>query len=136
MTEARVLPFGMALNEALDLAMELDPNVFLLGEDIAERLGRAGGDDVDRIADRRRGGQRGPQPLLRARRQLGDVEPRPRRGIGGEDRRPARVADDRDARAGRQWLVRERLGDVEELFQRVDTGHAGLAEQGVDHGVR
>ena len=37
--EQRVIPFGMAINEALDLAMGLDGNVFLLGEDIAEPSG-------------------------------------------------------------------------------------------------
>ena len=37
--EPRVIPFGMAINEALDLAMGLDGNVFLLGEDIAEPSG-------------------------------------------------------------------------------------------------
>ncbi len=36
---ARVMPVGSAINEALDIAMGLDPNVFLLGEDIAEPSG-------------------------------------------------------------------------------------------------
>jgi pyruvate/2-oxoglutarate/acetoin dehydrogenase E1 component len=35
----RVLPFGSALNEAMDIALGLDEKVFLLGEDIAEPSG-------------------------------------------------------------------------------------------------
>jgi pyruvate dehydrogenase E1 component beta subunit len=35
----RMLPMGLAINEALDLALGLDPKVFLLGEDIAEPSG-------------------------------------------------------------------------------------------------
>ena len=38
-TEPRVMPMGMALNEAMDIAMGLDEKVFLLGEDIAEPSG-------------------------------------------------------------------------------------------------
>ena len=34
-TEPRIMPMGMALNEAMDVAMGLDDKVFLLGEDIA-----------------------------------------------------------------------------------------------------
>jgi pyruvate dehydrogenase E1 component beta subunit len=34
--EPRMLPMGLAINEALDVAMGLDPTVFLLGEDIAD----------------------------------------------------------------------------------------------------
>jgi acetoin:2,6-dichlorophenolindophenol oxidoreductase subunit beta len=36
---SRVLPFGTALNEAMDLALTLDDRVFLLGEDIADPSG-------------------------------------------------------------------------------------------------
>jgi pyruvate dehydrogenase E1 component beta subunit len=38
-TEAKPIPFGMAINQALDVAMGLDEKVFLLGEDIAEPSG-------------------------------------------------------------------------------------------------
>lgn len=38
-TEPRVLPAAAAINEALDIALGLDPSVFLLGEDIAEPSG-------------------------------------------------------------------------------------------------
>jgi acetoin:2,6-dichlorophenolindophenol oxidoreductase subunit beta len=38
-TELRPMMMGMALNEALDIALGLDPSVFLLGEDIAEPSG-------------------------------------------------------------------------------------------------
>ena len=34
-----VMPFAGAINQALDIAMELDPKVYLLGEDIAEPSG-------------------------------------------------------------------------------------------------
>jgi pyruvate dehydrogenase E1 component beta subunit len=34
-----IMPMGMAINQALDVAMGLDPKVFLLGEDIAEPSG-------------------------------------------------------------------------------------------------
>jgi pyruvate/2-oxoglutarate/acetoin dehydrogenase E1 component len=37
--EAPVMPMGMAINQALDIALGLDPKVFLLGEDIAEPSG-------------------------------------------------------------------------------------------------
>jgi acetoin:2,6-dichlorophenolindophenol oxidoreductase subunit beta len=37
--EFPVIPFGMALNQAMDVAMGLDESVFLLGEDIAEPSG-------------------------------------------------------------------------------------------------
>jgi len=36
---SRTMPFAMAVNEALDVAMGLDERVFLLGEDIAEPSG-------------------------------------------------------------------------------------------------
>ena len=38
-TEPRIIPMGLALNEAMDIAMGLDEKVFLLGEDIAEPSG-------------------------------------------------------------------------------------------------
>ena len=38
-TEPRIMPLGLALNEAMDIAMGLDEKVFLLGEDIAEPSG-------------------------------------------------------------------------------------------------
>ena len=38
-TEPRIMPVGMAINEAMDVAMGLDEKVFLLGEDIAEPSG-------------------------------------------------------------------------------------------------
>ncbi len=38
-TEPRIMPMGMAINEAMDVAMGLDEKVFLLGEDIAEPSG-------------------------------------------------------------------------------------------------
>jgi pyruvate/2-oxoglutarate/acetoin dehydrogenase E1 component len=38
-TEEQNLPMVMAINQALDLAMEKDPNVFLLGEDISDPTG-------------------------------------------------------------------------------------------------
>ena len=38
-TEPRIIPMGIALNEAMDIAMGLDEKVFLLGEDIAEPSG-------------------------------------------------------------------------------------------------
>lgn len=38
-TEPRIIPMGVALNEAMDIAMGLDEKVFLLGEDIAEPSG-------------------------------------------------------------------------------------------------
>ena len=37
--EMPIMPMGMAINQALDVAMGLDPKVFLLGEDIAEPSG-------------------------------------------------------------------------------------------------
>ena len=37
--ELPIMPMGMAINQALDVAMGLDPKVFLLGEDIAEPSG-------------------------------------------------------------------------------------------------
>lgn len=37
--ESVTMPFGMALNQAMDIALGLDPKVFLLGEDIAEPSG-------------------------------------------------------------------------------------------------
>jgi pyruvate/2-oxoglutarate/acetoin dehydrogenase E1 component len=37
--EATPIPMAMALNQALDIAMGIDPKVFLLGEDIAEPSG-------------------------------------------------------------------------------------------------
>ena len=39
MSEPRIMLTGMAINEAMDIAMTLDPKVFLLGEDIAEPSG-------------------------------------------------------------------------------------------------
>lgn len=38
-TDWPTLPFGMAINQALDVAMSVDEKVFLLGEDIAEPSG-------------------------------------------------------------------------------------------------
>ena len=38
-TEPRIMPLGLALNEAMDIALGLDEKVFLLGEDIAEPSG-------------------------------------------------------------------------------------------------
>ncbi len=45
---SRVLTLGAAINEALHIAMETDPDVILLGEDVAGGGDRAG-DDVDEM---------------------------------------------------------------------------------------
>ncbi len=48
MTRARTLTFGQAVNEAIRIAMETDPDVILLGEDVAGGGARAG-EDVDEM---------------------------------------------------------------------------------------
>ena len=70
-----------------------------------------------------------------SRGQLGHVEPGARARVGREDARAAGVADDRDAASGRERLVREHLRGVEQLLERVDADHAGLAEQRVDRDI-
>jgi len=44
----RTLPMMMAINEALQIAMETDPDVILLGEDVAGG-GTREGEDVDEM---------------------------------------------------------------------------------------
>jgi pyruvate/2-oxoglutarate/acetoin dehydrogenase E1 component len=39
LTQTRTITLANAINEALDLALELDPKVFLLGEDVADPAG-------------------------------------------------------------------------------------------------
>ena len=53
-------------------------------------------------------------------------------GVGGEKSEGVGVADDRDTTAARQGLVREQLGDVEHVVERVDLDDAGLTEHRVD----
>jgi hypothetical protein len=67
--------------------------------------------------------------------QLRDGEPGAVAGVGGEDPGPARVADDGDATPSGQGLGPEQQRHVEQLVQRVDPDHAGLAEQRVDRDV-
>ena len=75
------------------------------------------------------------QRVLRGRVELGDLEPGARARVGREDARAARVADDRDPAPGGQRLVREHHRGREQLVERVDPDHAGLAEQRVDRDV-
>ena len=67
--------------------------------------------------------------------ELGHLEAGARARVGGEDAGPAGVADDRDAAAGRERLVREHHRGRQQLVERVDADHAGLAEQRVDRDV-
>ena len=76
------------------------------------------------------------QRVLRRRAtSSGTSSPAPAHASAARMPGPARVADDRDPPAGRERLVREHLRGVEQLLERVDADHAGLAEQRVDRDV-
>ena len=57
-------------------------------------------------------------------------------GVVGEQAEGLGVAEDRDARPGRQRLASEQQARVDQFGDRVDPDHAGLAQQRADRGVR
>ena len=97
-----------------------------------ERPGR--GDEVDGVL-RAAGRRELVQGRLQVRRKLGDLETSRDAGVGSDDRGSTAVAHHRDSPAGRDRLVGEKRANVEELLERVDADHPGLAEEGVDDGV-
>ena len=52
--------------------------------------------------------------------------------VGGQDAAAASVGHDRHPGPGRQGLVGEDIGHVEQLAERVDPDHARVAEEGID----
>ena len=90
---------------------------------------------VHRVGDAGGGREEAAQRLLGALAEFGHLESRRDARIGGEDAGSPTVRDDRDVPADRKWLVENDRGDIEELFERVDPDHPGLAEQCVDGDV-
>ena len=54
--------------------------------------------------------------------------------VGRQDAGPAGIGQDRHAAAGRDRLIREECGDVEQLLEALRANDAGLTEERVDHG--
>ncbi len=76
------------------------------------------------------------QGRLRRLRRHGQLQPGRDARVGAQDAQPADVGQDAHAVAARQGLGCQQQRRVEQLFQRVAAGHAGLTEQGVDSHVR
>ncbi len=100
-------------------------------------LGRTtGGDQVDRVLGGSGRGQDTPDLLAQLRRQLRDHQAVRFQGIGGEYPGPTGVGDHPHPVTGRDRLIGEERGGVEELLDGVHPDHAGLMEQGLDRDVR
>ena len=76
-------------------------------------------------------GRNSPKRGLDLLAQGRHVQPVGFAGVGGEDGRAAGVREDGDVSARRQRLVRQQVGDVEELLQRVHPDDARLPEERV-----
>ena len=108
------------------------------GEEQADRLledvSTSGGDQIHRVLDASRRRQRA-KGSLELGGELGDLEPGCSTRIGGNDAGAAAVAHHRDPSTGRDRLVGEQHGRVEQLGEGVDADDTGLAEERVDRGV-
>ena len=92
-------------------------------------------DDVDGVAERSGGGQRGAKLVLGGLAQLGQLEAVADRGVGGHDAGAPGVGDDRHPRPLGQRLGGVEGRVVEQFGDRVDALHAALGQQRVVHRV-
>ena len=72
------------------------------------------------------------EPIARRLGQRLDPQPAGSAGVRADDPRPAGVGDDGDPVAGRERLVGQQRGHVEELAHRVGADDPGVPEQRVD----
>ncbi|GAA3340797.1 hypothetical protein GCM10020358_29710 [Amorphoplanes nipponensis] len=97
---------------------------------------RGAGPQVHRVGRGGRGGGRHGEPRDRRRAQRRNPQAVALRGVRGQHVEAAGVAHDGEAVAGRQRLVGQHAGGVQQLAEAVGADHAGLLEQGVDRGGR
>ena len=101
---------------------EVEGELISVGQGVAEH--------VDRVVNVGCGGQLFRQFLLRLVGELGKGQAPLLDGVGRHDARPACVGDHRHSRPLGQWLVRERLGEIELLLDRFAADDAGPPERG------
>ena len=95
-------------------------------------LGARRRDHVHRIGDGGVGREPLREPIAGRLGQRLDPQPAGSAGVRADDPRPAGVGDDGDPVAGRERLVGQQRGHVEELAHRVGADDAGVSEHRVD----
>ena len=106
------------------------------GQGRVEVLRRGGAEHVDGVRDRRLGRKRGGEGRTRFLAELRKLQSGSLAGVCAEDPQPTGIREHRDPPAPGDGLAGEQGGDVEQAREGVGTNHAGLAEDGVDGGVR